>query len=104
MRVVNLLLHFRNWIGVTHPLNRAFLRIVEDERRFGIEVARLPDASDIDDVAPAFFESQLAAVLHVAMSHAAVRLLHPILGDMRVADKHKRSIGERKGFGRSALV
>src|SRR5215472_3381180 len=85
---VNLVLHFVDGIRITYPLHASRFRLVKDERRFRIEVARLPHAAYVDDVSQAGLEHEFAAVLHVLEADSAVGLLHPIFGDVRVADEH----------------
>jgi hypothetical protein len=68
----DLFLNACNRILVANDLDRARRRLVETERGTRVEIPRLPDAPDVDDVPRSFVERKRPALLQRLCIDAAV--------------------------------
>src|SRR5579885_3204725 len=93
LRVDYLLLHLADRVLVPHPAHDVRRVVEENEARHRIQVARLADAADVDDVAFAVLQSEFAAALHVLMADASVGFERVVLGDVRVPDENDGGVG-----------
>src|SRR5579872_7418916 len=104
MRALDLLLHRGYRIVEADDVDAALVGIVDAEAGLRIQITRLSDAPDVNDVAIPFFELRVAAILKVAVRDHPVRRERVHFGKMRVTDEDQRSVRRFERTARAIFI